>query len=293
MQRPAPVEKAGELGDTFNPSPLNRAPVLIRMPNKQTFNYDRSRIPLYIQVASVMRQRVESGRWKEGDKISTIEELETEFGVARVTVRQAIEILREEGLLDARQGRGTFVSGRPKDKHWFNLANDLESVASSIKNNVLRIVHIEEEAPPPALEENEGAPASGYTLLRSVQYNAEEPFSVVNLHLAREIFVRDRKRFTRQPALPRILEMDDIAIHHAFQTVTIGVAGPEISELLKVGLGEPTADCRLVLVDGAGVAIYVAKFHYHRNCFALRRDLLDHPKPARSATLRKIGLSGR
>ncbi|WP_245434421.1 GntR family transcriptional regulator [Pseudolabrys taiwanensis] len=234
-----------------------------------------------------MRQRIESERWKQGEKISTIEELETEFGVARVTIRQAIEILREEGLLDARQGRGTFVSGRPKDKHWFNLANDLESVVSSIKNNVIRIVHIEENAEAPSLEENEGRPASGYILLRSVQFSDGEPFVVVNLHLARDIFVRDRKRFTRQPALPRILEMRDIALAHAFQTVTIGVADPETSELLEIGLGEPTADCRLVLVDDAGVALYVAKYNYHRNSFALRRDLLPRPKAAKAARARK------
>jgi len=257
------------------------------MRNKQTFNYDRSRSPLYLQVASVMRQRIESERWKQGEQISTIEELEAEFGVARVTVRQAIEILREEGLLDARQGRGTFVSGRPKEKHWFNLANDLESVVSSIKNNLIRIVHIEEDAAPPVLEENEGRLASRYTLLRSVQFSDGEPFVVVNLHLARDIFVRDRKRFTRQPALPRILEMRNIAIAHAFQTVTIGVAGPETSELLEIGLGEPTADCRLVLVDEAGVALYVAKYNYHRNSFALRRDLLNRPKRAKVAPLRK------
>ncbi len=225
-----------------------------------------------------MRQRIDAGRWKQGDQISTIEELEKEFGVARVTIRQAIEILREEGLLNARQGRGTFVSGRPREKHWFNLANDLESVSENIKGNVLRIVHIDEESAPPITDDNEGTLAPRYTHIRSVQYNGEEPFAVANLYLASEIFARDKKRFTKQPALPRVLEMKDVKILHALQTVTIGVASIETSELLKIGLGEPTADSRLVLVDSAGVAIYVAEFHYHRNCFALRRDLLDRPK---------------
>ena len=110
--------------------------------NKLVPNYERSRVPLYVQVASVMRQRVESGQWQEGDKISTIEELETEFGVARVTVRQAIEMLRNEGLLDAQQGRGTFVSGRPKNRHWLNLANDFESMVDSVRNNVLKRVYV-------------------------------------------------------------------------------------------------------------------------------------------------------
>jgi GntR family transcriptional regulator len=246
--------------------------------NKLVPNYDRSRVPLYVQVASVMRQRVEAGRWQEGDKISTIEELESEFGVARVTIRQAIEMLRSEGLLDAQQGRGTFVSGRPKNRHWLNLANDFQSMVDLVKNNVLKRIYVEEGVDPPPLASHEGKPAESYAFLRSVQYNEDEPFSVVNLHLARNLFVKDRKRFTHAAALTRIMEMDDLTIIHAHQVVTIGVADPETAELLKIGLGEPTADCRLVLVDGNGIAVYVANIHYHRSCFALRSDLMENPK---------------
>jgi GntR family transcriptional regulator len=245
--------------------------------NKMVPNYDRSRVPLYVQVASVMRQRVELGRWREGEKISTIEELESEFGVARVTIRQAIEMLRSEGLLDAQQGRGTFVSGRPKNRHWLNLANDLESMLDTVRNNVLKRVYIDENVDPPQLAANEGKPASGYAFLRSVQYNDDEPFSVVNLYLARNLFIKDRKRFTHTSAITKIMEMDDITIVHAPQVVTIGVADPETAELLKIGLGEPTADCRLVLVDSNDIAVYVANIHYHRSCFALRSDLLEKP----------------
>jgi GntR family transcriptional regulator len=243
--------------------------------NKAVPNYERSRVPLYVQLASVMRQRIENGHWGEGEKISTIEELESEFGVARVTVRQAIEMLREEGLLDAQQGRGTFVSGKPKNRHWLNLANDFESIINSLKNNVLKRVYVEDNAEPPELRKGEGSLAPSYAFLRSVQYNEDEPFSVVNLHLARNIFNKDRKRFTHGAALTKIMEMDDLSIAHAYQTLTIGVADPETAEHLKIGLGEPTADCRLVLVDSDDIAVYVANIHYHRSCFALRADLME------------------
>lgn len=249
--------------------------------NKLTSIYDRSRVPLYIQVASVMRQRIDTGHWLEGDKISTLEELEQEFAVARVTIRQAIELLREEGLLNAQQGRGTFVSGKPKHNRWLNLANDFDAMVSSIKDNVLKRVHIEEESASPDLAEGEGNPADGYVFLRSVQYNGGEPFSVVNLHLARSIFDKGGKQFMHAAALPKIVEMPDVTINHAHQTLTIGVASPETADLLRIGLGEPTADCRLVLVDDRDVAIYVADIHYHKSCFALRIDLLERSGPRR------------
>ena len=44
--------------------------------SKFTEIFDRSRAPLYVQVAAVMRQRIDSGQWVEGEKISTLEELE-------------------------------------------------------------------------------------------------------------------------------------------------------------------------------------------------------------------------
>lgn len=227
-----------------------------------------------------MRQRIDTGFWMEGDKISTLEELEREFSVARVTIRQAIELLREEGLLDAQQGRGTFVSGKPKHNRWLNLATDFESMVASISENVLKRVQIEENAAMPDLAKGEGnAAPEGYTFLRSVQYNNNEPFSVVNLYLAQHIFEKGRDLFSHVAALPKIAEMDDVSIAHAHQTVTIGVASPETAELLRIGLGEPTADCRTVLVDSHGTAIYVADIHYHKNCFALRMDLLEKTGP--------------
>ena len=70
--------------------------------------------------------------------------------------------------------------------------------------------------------------------------------------------MRDSKRFTRLAALPKIVEMEDVVITHAYQKFTIGVADPETADLLEIGLGEPTADCQLTVIDDKDVAIYVA-----------------------------------
>ncbi len=249
--------------------------------------YDRSRVPLYVQVASVMRQRIESGFWGQGDKISTLEELEAEFSVARVTIRQAIELMSDEGLLDAQQGRGTFVSGKPKTDRWVKLGTDLETTVALIRDNVPKRIQIVDHVPAPELTEGEGLAADHYAFLRSVQYKDQVPFSAVSLFLARSIYERDPDRFTHAAALPMVLTMDDVSISHAYQTLTIGVAGPETAEQLGIGLGEPIADCRLVLLDGNDTAIYVANIHYRRECFELKVDLLDHASGVRGGGAQK------
>jgi DNA-binding GntR family transcriptional regulator len=69
-------------------------------------------IPRYVQLADLFRQRVAKGLWPSGSLLPSIEQLMSEFDVARVTVRQAVALLAEEGLVSPQRGRGTFVTGK-------------------------------------------------------------------------------------------------------------------------------------------------------------------------------------
>lgn len=63
--------------------------------------------PLWAQLAAVLRARLAAGEYAE--RFPTEMELTTEFEVSRATVREAIRRLKDDGLLDARRGSGTFV----------------------------------------------------------------------------------------------------------------------------------------------------------------------------------------
>ena len=258
--------------------------------------YDRSRVPLYIQVASVLRMRIQSGQWRIGEKISTLEELEREFEVARVTVRQAVDVLREEGLLQARQGLGTFVSKKNHDRHWVKLATNWNSLIDSLKDNVPRRLIVERDAPPPILGEQDGELASSYVKLRSVQYRNEDPYSVVNLHLAREVFDLDPERFKATAALVALNAMDEITLMEAHQTLTIGSAEPEIADLLKISIGAPTVEAHCAVIDDGGIAIYVGDIIYRSESIKLQMDLLaTEPRSGRRprGAFRAISLTQR
>ncbi|MDT0344879.1 FadR/GntR family transcriptional regulator [Streptomyces litchfieldiae] len=62
------------------------------------------------QVISQLRQQITSGEWPVGSRIPTEPELVEQLGVARNTVREAIRALAHNGLLDIRQGSGTYVA---------------------------------------------------------------------------------------------------------------------------------------------------------------------------------------
>lgn len=68
------------------------------------------RVPLHEQVSTALRQRILSGDFGPHQQLPSEASLMREFGVSRVTIRQALRHLGDEGLVYSRQGRGTFVS---------------------------------------------------------------------------------------------------------------------------------------------------------------------------------------
>lgn len=256
--------------------------------------YDRSRVPLYIQVASVMRRRIETKHWNPGEKISTLVELEREFQVARVTIRQAIDILREEGLLHSQQGRGTFVAEKPISRYWFKLATSWDVLVDTIKDNVVKRMKVG-NPPPPTLREGEGELAPKYVFMRSVQFKNGEPYGIVNLHLAESIFRRAPEKFREHPALSVLAGLKELDVRDAHQTIVIGSADPVTADLLHIGLGAPIAECRCAVIDGEGTAIYVADIIYRSDAIKLHIDLLasaraaGHARPVKARTAGKTG----
>src|SRR5689334_11942339 len=72
---------------------------------------DRNAIePIYVQIATQFRARIKSRLWPPGYRLRAEDELASDLGVARGTLRRAVQDLVDEGLLVQVQGRGTFVT---------------------------------------------------------------------------------------------------------------------------------------------------------------------------------------
>jgi DNA-binding transcriptional regulator YhcF (GntR family) len=68
--------------------------------------------PPYVQVASALRAAILTKTLEPGDQLPSGSQLSKRYGVARMTIQQAIRVLREEGLVVSRQGSGVFVRDR-------------------------------------------------------------------------------------------------------------------------------------------------------------------------------------
>jgi GntR family transcriptional regulator len=79
------------------------------MATRHTVDPD-SATPVYIQVAEILRDRIQSGQLQPDRPVPSETQLQQEFGVARGTARKAIALLREEGLVITVRGRGSYVN---------------------------------------------------------------------------------------------------------------------------------------------------------------------------------------
>lgn len=69
-----------------------------------------SSVPLYFQLAEILKERIEAGRWAAGDRFLSEREITDEFGVSRTVIRPALDLLESDGQLIRIKGRGTFVT---------------------------------------------------------------------------------------------------------------------------------------------------------------------------------------
>lgn len=82
--------------------------------SRETAVLDRtSPIPLYHQLRVIFQQQIQNGEWPLEAQIPTEESFASQYGVSKVTIRQALKQLSDDGFLRREQGRGTFVS-KPK-----------------------------------------------------------------------------------------------------------------------------------------------------------------------------------
>ena len=74
-------------------------------------NHD-SIIPLYAQVEEQIKRDIENGVYSKNGRIPTEAELAKQYNVSRITVRRAVEDLVSQGLVEKKQGKGTFVTAQ-------------------------------------------------------------------------------------------------------------------------------------------------------------------------------------
>jgi GntR family transcriptional regulator len=235
--------------------------------------FGTSPIPLYLQLAEVLRRRIGRAPWVEGAMLPSIEELMAEFQVARVTVRQAMSLLARDGLVSPQRGRGTFVTASGGGQRRLKVETTLDDLVEMYRGDVPELLTIAESQAAPTLTERDGTAAPGYFHMRRVHSRGGERYCVITIYIDERVFRRAPERFRTEVILPVLVALPGLVVARARQTLEISKADPAIAGLLGIPVNEPIAEVRRVLSDPAGTVIYLAEVTYRGDYVHLDMDL--------------------
>jgi GntR family transcriptional regulator len=236
-------------------------------------SFGDSPVPRYAQLADLFRGRIVRGIWAPGSALPTIEQLTREFDVARVTVRQAINLLAREGLVSPERGRGTYVNTVPERAPALRLGMTLRDLADVYRHDKPQLTLIEQASAMPRLEAADGKAAPSYHFMRRVHSRDGERYCVISIFIDQRIFKTAPQRFRRETVIPVLLEIPGVKIARANQTLAIGTADMEVAQHLGVAVNTPVAEVRRVCTAPDGTVIYLGEVTYRGDYIRLEMDL--------------------
>jgi GntR family transcriptional regulator len=218
----------------------------------------RSHVPRYVQIADLLRQRIARGGWRPGMRVPSNEDLMREFDVSRITVRQAVGVLARDGLLEARQGTGTFVSGEVPDDRWLRVETTLSDLAEVYRDTKPELLNLAEATVAPSLRPEDGKPAPSYFFMKRVHSHQGRPYCLISIYLDERVFRKNPERFRTETVIPML---------------TISTAGLEAARHLNVPSNAPVAEVRRVFNAADGTILYLGEVTYRGDFIHLEMDL--------------------
>ena len=212
---------------------------------KKQNGFANAGIPLYYQLENVLREKIASGTFAPGDRLPTESELIKQYGVSRITVRQALGTLAEDGLIERQQGRGTFIAQRRTRKRKFNglthltgSLDELIEMGSDVHIKVLEFNLVEADKNEAEIfQVKVGTPV--YRLKRLRLYE-DKPYSLIVNYLPAEIGSQLTQEELSSGAILQMIETKfGVHLNEAKQQIKAELADPYAAGQLGVRVGSP------------------------------------------------------
>ena len=224
----------------------------------------------YQQIAQVLRERI--AVVGAGHVLPSESDLSAEFGVSRVTVRRALETLREERLVESRQGFGWFAAAPPLQQR----LTQLETIERQLEERGIhpqrQIIEFAFVAAPAHVAEQ--LRCEQVLRVKRVNRADGDPFAVVTVWCPADLGQHlSRREVERRP----FYELLGVALRGATQTIGAASATPEDAALLEVPIGSPVLRCERLTTSTAGEPILLSEhiFPAHRTEFVVDLPLAE------------------
>ena len=227
-------------------------------------------VPAYKKIREALRGRIRDGAYRVGDRLPSESELSREFGVARMTVRQALAQLAFENLIVAQTGRGSFVTARQNVEAMIDATSKLsfeEQISAQGKKSTLKLLSFDAIAAPAEVAERLGLPVTSpvYRLER-LRYVDEQLVGLEIRHLRQDVGERVRASGLNTMSTFALVEA---ALGESLGIVDVSMfasaAAKDVAEKLGVRKGAPVLIREHVVFDSGGKSVLCGNSIYRGN----------------------------
>jgi GntR family transcriptional regulator len=254
-------------------SGLNAAPKLVVLPRPAAKAADTvqplSPVPLYAQIKEILRARILDGSYQPHQQMPSESEMMATFNVSRITVRQALNDLQNEGLIFRIHGKGTFVSKPKAFQDLGRLQGFGEAMRQMGYETFARVLSIKSVLPSPQVAERlQLAKRARVTELQRVRFLNREPISLDITYVPLAIGNRLAKEDLAARDVFVILENDyGIALGHAELQIGSTLADDTLATQLKVEEGSPVLFIERTTHTADGTPIDYEHLYYRGDAF--------------------------
>lgn len=193
----------------------------------------------YTQLYEILVEKITSGEWKPDECLPTERELCQRYNLSRITVRDALDMLVQEGYIYRRQGKGTFVAMRPIEQKLTKLYTLRESIEANGLIPVNIVLSFRRVAAAgkirEALQLEEGAPV--FEIIRCL-YASDIPCAVENTYIPVDLCPEMSEESVKNNGLYKTLQSFGIVPERAVENLTTTAVSREDALLLNARPGD-------------------------------------------------------
>jgi len=231
----------------------------------------RQAVPLHAEVAAMLRHQIMSGALSSGARLPALRELSTRFGVARMTVVQAMNTLEDEGLIERHSGRGTFVRAvKTHTRNTLNMKAEMSQLHAMVSELQVSVLDTDGTAELLELDGRE------YRSMQRIHVKDGAPFCSVAIKLDNDIYQLAPERFGSEIVVTVLKDLG-IDVASATQKITISYADFELAKALHINVNAAVFRVVRDFFRADGQPLYSAVLMYPGDLFELAIDFsVDH-----------------
>lgn len=242
---------------------------------KQQFREDGT--PYYVQLAAIIRRQIADGSWEIGDKLPTLKQLVTTFGVSSMTVRHAIASLEREGLINAERGRGTFVTAKPKSLNSIPYHPNRFS-GPGAETLSFRMVALRPAQDELRILEEDGTALPDYQYMKRTFESDGRPYNIGEYLIADDTFQKiPESRWEKELVSPLLYDTKEVGLSHVRQKFRVISSMPQEAAELRIQTHDPVIQVRRIFLNERNEVLCLAQLVYRTDgvVFDMNIDMGD------------------